>query len=303
MNVFEFPKQDSIDRLRNVVESPLKEIEWPNVVVTASYKNYQKSISESSFTILANTSGTIKLSTSKRNIKVCEQTFYISNPFESFRYEIDSEDLVDTFNIHINFDFYTKAQYALLNSNEKLLDIPYEQDSSYKYINQLHYRNSSFNEIIQSYSTENEASFLMDILKHSLVIDHKEKGRSFNIHATKKSTRKELAKRMVEAKDYIYSNYNDSEFSMKNVSRLVSMSHFHFLRVFKNVYGISPHQYLKRIRIERAKYLLNKTDLPINAIAYAVGFKESTTIYPILKNHLSTTPQKYRKKFSNFQKS
>ena len=303
MRALEFPKQYSIDRLRNVVESPKIEIEWPNVVVTASYKNYQKLVPESSFTILANTNGTIKLSSGKKDIKICEQTFYISNPFESFRYEIASENLVNTFNIHINYGFYTKAQYALLNSDEKLLDAPYEEDSSYKYMNQLHYRTSSFNKLIQAYPILDEESFLTNILKHSLITDHKEKGRSLRITAVKQSTRKELVKRMVEAKDYIYSNYDNPEFSIKNVSRLVSMSHFHFLRVFKSVYEIPPHQYLKRIRIERAKYLLNNTDLPINTIAFLVGFKESTTIYPILKNHLSLTPVDYRRKFSNFQKS
>lgn len=303
MRVFEFPKQDSIDRIRNIVESSKKEIEWPNVVVTASYKNYQKSVSESSFTILTNTKGTVKLSTSKRDIKICEQTFYISNPFESFRYEIASENLVNTFNIHINYGFYSKAQYALLNSDEKLLDAPYEDDSRYKYVNQLHYRTSSFNKIIQGYPILDEESFLIEVLKYSLITDHKEKGRGLSIPAVKQSTREELVKRMVEAKDYIYSNYNNPEFSIKNVSRLVSMSHFHFLRVFKSFYAISPHQFLKRIRIERAKYLLNRTDLPINTIAFLVGFKESTTIYPILKNHLSATPQDYRMKFSNFQKS
>jgi len=303
MNAQEFPEQIVIDRLRNVVEAPEREIAWPNVIVTASYKNYFKSVPESSFTILANVDGTVKLSMRKRAIKVCEQTFYLSNPFESFHYEIASENRVDTFNIHINYDFYTKAHYALLSSNEKLLDAPYETDTSYAYMNQLHYRDSRFNQIIQAYNNLDEESFLMEILKYSLIIDHMEKGRSFNIPVVKESTRKELIKRMVVAKDHIYSNYSDSELSIRNVSQLVSMSHFHFLRVFKSVYGISPHQYLKGIRIERAKYLLSKSDLPINTIALSVGFKEPTTIYPILKNHLSTTPQGYRMKLSNFEKS
>jgi AraC-like DNA-binding protein len=79
------------------------------------------------------------------------------------------------------------------------------------------------------------------------------------------------------------------------------MSRFHFLRTFKNVYGISPYQYIKKIKIERAKYLIRETDMSITEIAFAVGFQEPTALYPILKKELSQTPGDYRKKNSNFQ--
>nr|WP_321356411.1 AraC family transcriptional regulator [uncultured Draconibacterium sp.] len=301
MNVSQFPEQRVIDCLRNVRNDKKNELEWPNVLVTSSEKKYEKSVPESSFSIFTNKKGTVNLRTKNRELRVCEQTFYVCNPFESFSYGIDSVEEVETFNIHLNYQFYTKALYAFLNSNEKLLDKPFDHYSEYRFINQLHFRTSSINYLFNSYKQNEEETFFTEILMKCLLLDYKERSRILKIPVRKESTKKELARRMTIVKDYIYSNYNDPELSVKKLSSLVSMSHFHFLRTFKKVYGISPYQYIKGVRIEKAKYLICKTNLTISEISDLTGFHESNSIYPILKKNLSETPQKYREEISNFQ--
>ncbi|MDM8159662.1 AraC family transcriptional regulator [Labilibaculum sp. K2S] len=289
-----FPKQEVLDRLRNKIHHETNDVLWPNVIVNASYKRYQKSVPESSFSIFSNKNGTVKLNNNNRNLKICEQTFYLSNPFESFDYEINSEAPVDTFNIHLNYKFYSEALYALLNSNEKLLDYPDNSDTNYRFINQLHYKSPDIKKILGSYQQKEEEIFLLELLEYCLCIDYKDRIRMLNIPTAKMSTKKELLKRMQIAKDYIYSNYSNSELSVKELSKLVFMSHFHFLRNFKNVYGITPYQYLKRIRTERAKYLIKRTNLPIHEIAFLVGFKEASAIFPIIRNAVLKSPKEYR---------
>jgi AraC family transcriptional regulator len=297
MHALEFPRQESINRLKNVVKNQLSELEWPNVLATTSHKQYEKTIPESAFTIITNQKGAAHLYLKKRTLKVCEQTFYLSNPFESFYYKIDSnEQQVDTFNIHLNYAFYTKVLYSCLNSDEMLLDKPFEQTNSYQFVNQLHFRAIDFNQALQSYSKENEDIFFANILLNCLFLDSQEKTKSLNIPVTKRSTQKELSRRMILVKDYIYSNYQDADLSIDQLSKLVLMSHFHFLRVFKNTYKKSPYQYIKQVRIERANFLLLHTNITIKEIAFRVGFKESTAIYPIMKKYLLNTPQKYRKR-------
>ena len=95
----------------------------------------------------------------KKTLKYANKRSIYPIPSNLFATRFASENLVNTFNIHINYGFYTKAQYALLNSDEKLLDAPYEEDSSYKYMNQLHYRTSSFNKLIQAYPILDEGIF------------------------------------------------------------------------------------------------------------------------------------------------
>ncbi len=301
MYVSQFPKQSVLDCLRNVRHDKRSELEWPNVLVTSSEKKYEKSVPESSFSIFTNKKGTVNLRTKNGELRVCEQTFYVCNPFESLGYVIDSEEEVEIFNIHLNYKFYSKALYAFLNSNEKLLDTPFEHCSEYRFINQLHFRTSSINHLFNSYNQNEEEIFFAEILQKCLLLDFEERSRILKISAIKESTKKELAKRMTIVKDYIYSSYNDPELSVKKLSSLVSMSHFHFLRTFKNVYGVSPYQYIKGVRIEKAKYLIRKTNLTISEISDLTGFHESNSIYPILKKDLSGTPQKHREEISNFQ--
>ncbi len=301
MHLFQFPEQKILDRMKNIVHSEVTDIEWPNAVVNAKNTKYEKAIHESSFSIFTNEKGSLRLNSNKRDLKICEQTFYISNPYESFNYEIDSQESVETFNIHLNYNFYAKALYASLNSNEQLLEKPFDSNTDYVFTNQLHVKTPDFKRIILSYHEDEEEVFLAQILTKSLHVDQKEKRKQLQIPAAKKSTQKELARRMYIAKDYIYSNYSNADLSVKLLAEEVSMSSFHFLRTFTKMYKISPYQYIKAVRVAKAKQLLKDTAVPINEVAFLVGFKEATAIFPILKKQLEKTPKTFRTEISNFE--
>ena len=55
------------------------------------------------------------------------------------------------------------------------------------------------------------------------------------------------------------------------------MSKYHFSRLFKKVCGYSPYEFLILTRLNRAKYLLKTTSLPIKVIAQNVGYQSVTT--------------------------
>jgi AraC family transcriptional regulator len=62
------------------------------------------------------------------------------------------------------------------------------------------------------------------------------------------------------------------DLSLKVLANAAGLSEYHFLRMFKQSTGYTPHQYVINQRIERARELLVKTDLPITEIAYLLGF-------------------------------
>ncbi len=64
-----------------------------------------------------------------------------------------------------------------------------------------------------------------------------------------------LYRRIVQAKLFIDSNYTDN-IDLDNISDEAYFSKFHFTRLFKKIYGRTPHQYLTFVRIEKAMLLL-----------------------------------------------
>ena len=69
-----------------------------------------------------------------------------------------------------------------------------------------------------------------------------------------------LYKRIVQAKLFIDNNYAE-DIDLDNIADEAYFSKFHFIRLFKNIYGSTPHHYLRQVRIEHAKQLLAKNKL------------------------------------------
>lgn len=97
-----------------------------------------------------------------------------------------------------------------------------------------------------------------------------------------------------KVKEYIAENLNEN-LTIKDLAKSVNMSASHFSRVFKQQTGFSPYDYILISRINRAKYLLQTTNMTIASVAYEVGFNsESNFIYYFTENE-GISPGKFRK--------
>lgn len=95
-------------------------------------------------------------------------------------------------------------------------------------------------------------------------------------------------------KEYIAENLNEN-LTVGALAEIVNMSSSHFSRVFKQQTGFSPYDYILISRLNRAKYLLQVTDMTVSAIAYEIGFNsESNFIYFFTENE-GISPSKFRK--------
>ena len=96
--------------------------------------------------------------------------------------------------------------------------------------------------------------------------------------------------------DYI-SAYLDRDLSIRELSNVVQMSPHYFSRLFKITTGITPHQYIIRCRIERAKNLLQQNQLSIANIAKEVGFADQSHLHRHFKRLVGVTPKSYLREF------
>ena len=69
-----------------------------------------------------------------------------------------------------------------------------------------------------------------------------------------------------------------SDLSCRVLGKIARLSASALVRSFVKVYGISPHQYLTRVRIQRAKKLIESSRQPLDAISAAVGFKSAAAM-------------------------
>lgn len=93
-----------------------------------------------------------------------------------------------------------------------------------------------------------------------------------------------------QVNDYIH-DYLDQDLSLVDLAALVQMSQHHFARLFKQSTGFTPHQYVIRCRVERAKQLIIQGELTIAQVAYTVGFAHQSHLNRHFKRLLGVTPK------------
>lgn len=83
--------------------------------------------------------------------------------------------------------------------------------------------------------------------------------------------------------------------ALRSVAKEVGMSYFHFSRAFKQAMGMTPTNYIAERRIERAKALMEETDLPISEIALRSGFSSQSHFTTSFRRLSGVTPRSFRK--------
>ena len=78
------------------------------------------------------------------------------------------------------------------------------------------------------------------------------------------------------------------------LARDSGLSPFHFLRCFRQVAGLTPHQYLLRTRLHRAALLLRHGAAPITDVAYDCGFNDLSTFNRRFRRLMGVTPGAWR---------
>ena len=102
----------------------------------------------------------------------------------------------------------------------------------------------------------------------------------------------ELYQRIVAAKIYMDENYH-APLDLEIISRQAFLSRFHFHRMFRKVYQHTPHQYLTRIRLEKAKDLLSNNK-PVNEVCNEVGFESIGSFSSLFKKEIGYAPTFFR---------
>lgn len=83
--------------------------------------------------------------------------------------------------------------------------------------------------------------------------------------------------------------------TLDELCRQGDISKRHLTRLFKEAHGVSPFEYILRLRIEHAAHLLLSSGSSITEIAYSCGFDDSNYFSRQFKKHMGQSPREYRR--------
>lgn len=101
------------------------------------------------------------------------------------------------------------------------------------------------------------------------------------------------SRRLANILGYIDAHYKEP-LSLDRLAEEAGVSRFHFVRLFKERVGITPHRYLIKIRMDAAASLLTGTNLSVLDIALECGYQSQAHFSTAFQSHFFHSPSSYR---------
>lgn len=233
--------------------------------------------------------------------EVCGGQYLLANHFSEGFIEIDSKSAVKGICIDVAPDLLSDVVASYRRPDAPIADRTLDNffNTSDFYENKYHAQNTHVGQFLkkidheisvnsfQKYQFSDEFFF---ILAEKIVADHIEVFKQLqNIPSVKYSTRKDLHRRLSKARLIMEDDFG-SGLDIKSIAMECGLSEYHFFRLFKSAYGISPHQYLIQMRLIFASNLLKNKNYSVTAAAFSSGFADVYSFSKSFKKYFGFAP-------------
>jgi AraC-like DNA-binding protein len=99
------------------------------------------------------------------------------------------------------------------------------------------------------------------------------------------------------AKDHIDAHYAE-ELDLTAMAEVADVSKYHFLRLFRATYGVTPAAYLSQRRVERAQDLLRATNLTVTEVCHTVGFSSLGSFSARFRELVGESPSRFQARYA-----
>jgi len=96
--------------------------------------------------------------------------------------------------------------------------------------------------------------------------------------------------------EYIHKNIGDSNLGVEHIAEELFLSRSKLYRKIKALTGNTATEFIRKIKLEKAKELLERTDLTVSEIGYKVGFSSPSYFTKCFKNYFGQIPKEIRAK-------
>ena len=113
-------------------------------------------------------------------------------------------------------------------------------------------------------------------------------------HTESETNKQDNLRPVINTTNFMIRNL-DRYFSIDELAQISMQSRTGYIVHFKRLFGMTPFEYLKKLRIDRAIELLRTTQNSVSSIAQSCGFSDSSHLIRVFKEVTGTTPTKFRK--------
>ncbi|MCU1231886.1 MAG: hypothetical protein JWO97_4770 [Acidobacteria bacterium] len=220
----------------------------------------------------------------------------ILNDGEEYSLTIDAPQPVETFCIFFARGFVEDAFRAATSSSATLLDAPVAPRVGF--FERMQYEPDLRAELLRARSRRDDdvaVDASMFALAGTLVRAQCDVDvRTARLPALKASTREELRRRLSIAATVIHARIGE-RLSIADVAAEACLSPFHFHRAFTSYFGETPHRYLTRLRLERARALLRGTARSVSDVARDCGFESPGSFTTLFTKRFGVPPARFRR--------
>jgi AraC family transcriptional regulator len=272
------------------------------VFLDASYFTYFASTPGLPLSVKTISNGRALYRLDSKEITIDDDGYLIVNNKQPYSIEIASPTLAESFVVRFPHAWADEVFRSLSISADELLSVP-EGEKRYDFFEKYTPHDSTISPKVRSLRTrfktgciwddswlEEQLRLLLCSMWKSQLQPQKFMSR---IPALRSSTRHELWKRLVKGRDFLHSRCS-SKITLSDAAKAACLSPFHFLRSFHAAFNLTPHQYLTRCRLSRAKFLLARTDLAITDLAFDSGFVTAASFSTAFRNAMGCSPRSWR---------
>lgn len=286
------------------LDAPCPEFGWPNMVVQAKASRVAYPEHRGPLSIKCAFNGQEAYAAEGARFMVDDTSYLLLNDGQRYSSCIESNDKVESFCVFFRPGFAEEILRSLVTSADCLLDAP---DGKIKqpvsFFERIYRHDNVLSPALLRIRTTIKAKpvtqgWLEDqfhALLELLLRVHRNVYRELErLPSIRQSTRVELYRRLCRAKDFIDASLPQA-LDLEQMASVACLSPHHFLRLFKQAFGETPHQYLTRKRLAMAKRLLLQTESPVTDICMDVGFESLGSFSWLFHRRIGIPPDLFRR--------
>ena len=270
----------------NRTSAPLRRA---NAVLRARARTHYVHDFSGPLSIKSVTEGTVAWKSAGRERVVDRDSFLVLNADEPYSMAIESRQPVSTLCVFFQDGFVESVHAAMLGGGLE------GEAAPLPFLGGLHFRDEAILPRMHAIARADGVSrlwldeqFLL-LARDLLSLNSDMWRRAARMPAARPATRAELFRRVRRGQEYLHASA-DEDGGLAGVARAACLSPFHFHRAFVQAFGATPHEYRNRLRLERARRLLEAGGMTVTEVCGAVGFESPASFSALFRRSFGAPP-------------